>query len=164
MSRLPVLAALAALLAGAPAAPWLAQQDGARVEAPDGGGEPPAASAGPALREFDLDAIIEEALDQPAGTAERGVLLRALDKVSGEVVDFELLPGQTKQLGHIQVTLGECRYPLDNPAGDAAARLVVRNAADGRAAFRGWMLASSPALNALDHPRYDVWVLRCNTS
>ena len=29
--------------------------------------------------------------------------------------------------------------------------------------FSGWMLASSPALNALEHPRYDVWVLRCIT-
>ncbi|MEC8294787.1 MAG: DUF2155 domain-containing protein, partial [Pseudomonadota bacterium] len=29
--------------------------------------------------------------------------------------------------------------------------------------FRGWMMASAPALNALDHARYDVWPLRCNT-
>ncbi|MGB0800115.1 MAG: DUF2155 domain-containing protein, partial [Planktomarina sp.] len=28
----------------------------------------------------------------------------------------------------------------------------------------GWMVASSPALNALEHPRYDIWVLRCKTS
>ena len=27
--------------------------------------------------------------------------------------------------------------------------------------FSGWMLASSPALNALEHPVYDVWVLDC---
>jgi hypothetical protein len=29
--------------------------------------------------------------------------------------------------------------------------------------FSGWMIASSPALNAMDHPRYDVWLLRCQT-
>ena len=29
--------------------------------------------------------------------------------------------------------------------------------------FAGWMVASSPALSALDHARYDVWVLRCVT-
>ena len=29
--------------------------------------------------------------------------------------------------------------------------------------FSGWMIASSPALNALDHARYDVWVMRCKT-
>jgi hypothetical protein len=26
------------------------------------------------------------------------------------------------------------------------------------------MVASSPALSALDHPRYDVWVMRCSSS
>lgn len=27
--------------------------------------------------------------------------------------------------------------------------------------FSGWMFASSPALNALEHPVYDVWVIDC---
>jgi len=87
-----------------------------------------------------------------------------MDKVSGAVVDFELTPGQTKQLGRIQVTLGECRYPAGNPTGNAFAYLVIRNAGVETPSFRGWMIAASPALNALDHPRYDVWVLRCITS
>ena len=34
---------------------------------------------------------------------------------------------------------------------------------DGERLFDGWMIASSPALNALDHPRYDVWVIGCDT-
>ena len=29
--------------------------------------------------------------------------------------------------------------------------------------FVGWMIATSPALSAMDHPRYDVWVLNCVT-
>ncbi|MEZ5921142.1 MAG: DUF2155 domain-containing protein [Parvularculaceae bacterium] len=29
--------------------------------------------------------------------------------------------------------------------------------------FSGWMFASSPALNPLDHPVYDVWVIDCKT-
>ncbi len=29
--------------------------------------------------------------------------------------------------------------------------------------FSGWMFASSPALNALEHPVYDVWVIDCRT-
>lgn len=90
-------------------------------------------------------------------------MLRAMDKVSGDVVDFELTPGQTKQLGRIQVTLGECRYPVENPTGNAYAWLVIRNAGVETPSFSGWMVAASPALNALDHPRYDVWVLRCIT-
>lgn len=101
---------------------------------------------------------------QRANVSARGVVLRATDKVSGDVVEFELAPNQTKQLGRIQVTLDECRYPAENPSGDASAFLVIRNAGDAAPIFEGWMLASSPALNALDHPRYDVWVLRCITS
>lgn len=108
--------------------------------------------------------LAEPALSQQATIADSGVELRALDKVSGEVVDFELTPGQTKQLGRIQVTLNECRYPTGNPAGDAFAFLVIRNAGEVLTVFEGWMVASSPALNALDHSRYDVWALRCITS
>jgi hypothetical protein len=29
--------------------------------------------------------------------------------------------------------------------------------------FSGWMFASSPALSALEHPVYDVWVIDCKT-
>ncbi|MGD1935617.1 MAG: DUF2155 domain-containing protein [Candidatus Phaeomarinobacter sp.] len=30
--------------------------------------------------------------------------------------------------------------------------------------FSGWMLASSPGLNALEHPVYDVWLTDCTIS
>lgn len=30
--------------------------------------------------------------------------------------------------------------------------------------FTGWMFASSPAINALEHPVYDVWVMDCKIS
>ena len=30
--------------------------------------------------------------------------------------------------------------------------------------FSGWMFASSPALSALDHPVYDIWVLECKSN
>jgi len=116
------------------------------------------------LEPLEQEPVVAAPQIQQATLAEKGVFLRALDKVSGEVVDFELAPGQTKQLGRIQVTLGECRFPTGNPSGDASAYLTIRHAADQSEAFAGWMIASSPALNGLDHPRYDVWVLRCITS
>ncbi len=118
----------------------------------------------PLLEMFSNESIFQEPVIQRASTADQGALLRALDKISGAVVDFDLTPGQTKQLGRIQVTLGECRYPTGNPASDASAYLIIRNAGDEVDAFSGWMIASSPALNGLDHARYDVWVLRCITS
>jgi hypothetical protein len=96
--------------------------------------------------------------------AAAGAVLRGLDKVNGQVVDMELAVGEAARMGRLTVTLEECRYPVDNPAGDAFA--LVRVDAEGleAPAFEGWMIASSPALSALEHPRYDVWVIRCRSS
>jgi hypothetical protein len=91
----------------------------------------------------------------------QGAVIRALDKVSGDVVELSLRNGETTAFGLIEIALGECRYPRGNPAGDAYAWIEVRTPARGTTDFEGWMIASSPALNALDHARYDVWVMRC---
>ena len=93
-----------------------------------------------------------------------GALLRGIDKVSGEVRDIELATGGQETLGRLTVELGECRYPVENPNGDAYAFLTVTATGLEAPAFEGWMVASSPALSALDHPRYDVWVIRCMSS
>lgn len=96
-------------------------------------------------------------------TKASGAYLRGLDKVTGAPVDFQMNVGDTVELGRLRVTLGECRYPTDNPSSDAFVWLVVRDGNAEETTFEGWMIASSPALNALDHQRYDVWVLRCAT-
>lgn len=93
-----------------------------------------------------------------------GAVLRGLDKVSGTVRDIELAVGETARLGRLSVSLTECRYPVANPSGNAYAWLDITVDGLSDPAFQGWMLAASPALSALDHPRYDVWVIRCNTS
>ena len=69
-----------------------------------------------------------------------------------------------QDVGRIEVTLGDCRYPEDNPTGEGYAWLTIRDPGRETVLFDGWMSASSPALNALDHPRYDVWVIRCTTA
>lgn len=88
-----------------------------------------------------------------------GGQLRMLDKMTGVVADFDLATGQSQALGRLTVTLDECRYPSDLPTGEAYAHLTITD--DAAPLFAGWMIASSPALSALDHQRYDVWVLRC---
>ena len=93
-----------------------------------------------------------------------GGVIRVLDKINGEVADVELRTGETRQVGRLLISLGDCRYPADNPAGDAFEWLTIRYQGQEEAVFQGWMIASSPALNAMDHPRYDVWALRCTTS
>lgn len=97
---------------------------------------------------------------QQAATALGGEL-RVLDKLNGTVTDIELSNGESTQLGFLKVTLEECRYPRANPSGDAFADLVVTYRDQPEPVFAGWLIASAPALNAMEHPRYDVWVLRC---
>ena len=93
-----------------------------------------------------------------------GAELKALDKINGQVSSFEMLAGGSVQIGKLVIELRECRYPQDNPDGDAFAYLpITEPAKSDTPVFEGWMVASSPALNALDHFRYDVWVLRCKT-
>ena len=89
-----------------------------------------------------------------------GALLRGLDKVSGEVIDFGLKSGDIYLLWKLNIKLSECRYPISNPVGDAFAHLTISQDKSETDLFRGWMVASSPALNPLEHARYDVWVLR----
>ena len=91
-------------------------------------------------------------------------LLRSLDKVSGVVRDLEVTQGEEVQVGRLKLILSECRFPTDNPSGDGYAYLTIEDEGRGEPVFQGWMIASSPGLSALDHPRYDVWVLRCKSS
>ena len=92
----------------------------------------------------------------------KGALLRGLDKVSGQSTDMPLNVGEAVQFGRLEVRLGECRFPEDDPESDAFAQLTITNMQDRKALFTGWMIASSPALSALDDARYDVWVVACN--
>ncbi len=105
-----------------------------------------------------------EEVAQPDAAIAGGALLRGLDRVSGALTDMTISNGEIRSFGPLEVTLGECRYPVDNPSGDAYAYMVIRDEASDAPLFEGWMIASSPALNAMDHRRYDVWVLRCISS
>lgn len=53
--------------------------------------------------------------------------------------------------GGAPATETSIRLPGETVAGDASRPTV----------FKGWMFASSPSLNALEHPVYDVWVIDC---
>ncbi|MFN3577682.1 MAG: DUF2155 domain-containing protein [Tabrizicola sp.] len=97
----------------------------------------------------------------PEFTESDGASLRFLDKLTSSTGDVTLSRGQTAKFGRLIVRLDSCRYPTGNPASDSEAHLTILEETTQMQLFSGWMLASSPALSALDHPRYDVWVLGC---
>lgn len=97
-------------------------------------------------------------------TSGTGAELRILDKATGLVLDATLARGQSQEVGYLRITLEDCRYPAANPSGDAFAEVSIWSRDIADPIFTGWLIASSPALHAMDHPRYDVWALRCTTS
>ncbi len=90
--------------------------------------------------------------------------LRTLDTLTGVVKDLTINIGQTQTYERLTITVQDCRYPKDNPNSDAYALLTIRDIREEAPRFDAWMIASSPALSALDHPRYDVWFLKCKIS
>ncbi|GGF65198.1 hypothetical protein GCM10011402_16680 [Paracoccus acridae] len=111
--------------------------------------------------------LLAAALTTPAAAQEvaraDGALLRGLDKISGRTTDLPVLVGEAVRYGRLQVRLGECRYPAGDPSSDAYAQLTIADVSQNVTLFSGWMIASSPALSALDDARYDVWVISCQS-
>ncbi len=92
------------------------------------------------------------------------VVMQGLDKVTARVSTFEAPIGVTVRFGTLSITMRGCdRTPPEEPP-ESAAFLDIYESRPGEdpvSLFRGWMFASSPALSALEHPVYDVWVLEC---
>jgi hypothetical protein len=109
-------------------------------------------------------ALASPALAQDEVAQGSAAQLRALDRLSGVTRDLEVGVGEAAQIDGLAVSVVECRYPVDNPAGDAYAYILIDDLSRRETLFDGWMIASSPALNPFDHMRYDVWVLRCITA
>lgn len=90
-----------------------------------------------------------------------GAMLRGLDKMTGRARDIPVMADGTAEYERLTIELEACRVPGEGETPDAFAFLTIRDAREDAPRFSGWMIASSPALNAMDHPRYDVWVTGC---
>jgi hypothetical protein len=99
-----------------------------------------------------------------AEAAEPVVVMQGLDKVTARISSFSAPIGRPVRFGTLEITARTCnkRPPEETP--ESAAFLQIREIRAGeepKALFSGWMFASSPALNTLQHPVYDVWVRDC---
>ena len=119
-----------------------------------------------ALAFFGLALAVMPAGAQPM--AHPVATLAGLDKITGRITRFDVYIGETVLFGALEITPRAC---YDRPATDTLQRTsafleVDQRALDGTAKriFTGWMFADSPALNAVDHPVYDVWLIECKTS
>ena len=91
-------------------------------------------------------------------------LLQGMDKVTARVTTIQAPIGQVIKFGTLEIIARTCdKRPPEEPP-ESAAFLDIWEVREGAAAtslYRGWMFASSPALSAMEHPVYDVWVLDC---
>ena len=93
------------------------------------------------------------------------VKLQSLDKVTARTTTFEAKVGTTIQFGPLYIRIQACRKadPIEQPESVSFLQIWEVPPETGKSewVFSGWMYASSPALSAMDHPVYDVWVLDC---
>lgn len=99
---------------------------------------------------------------KPAGPMT--LVMRGLDKITGKPSTILVPIGQSVQFATLTVT---ARYCYSTPATETPETAAFVQIDDKRPdqplrrVFSGWMYASSPGLNGMEHPLYDVWVITC---
>jgi len=92
------------------------------------------------------------------------VVMQGLDKVTARVSTFEAEINEMVSFGALRIVVRKCYRTRPEDPPESSAFLDIYEARVGESPadlFHGWMFASSPALSALEHPVYDVWVLEC---
>ena len=99
----------------------------------------------------------------PAGVA----VLQGLDKVTARISTIRAPVGEAVTFGTLVIVARTCRKRPPEETPETTAFLEIFDDRPGeppRAVFSGWMFASSPALSAMEHAVYDVWVIDCMTA
>ena len=87
-----------------------------------------------------------------------------LDKITGRITNFDVYIDETVQFGALQLTPRVCytRPPTETQRTSVFLEVDQVSLKGGtQRIFTGWMFADSPALNAIDHPVYDIWLVDC---
>ena len=113
-----------------------------------------------------LLAVVGAILASPA-SAEPVAVLQGLDKVTARISTIEAPVEEPVPFGTLEIIAHTCRKRPPEEPPEVTAFLDIVDVKPGQPIqrlFTGWMFASSPALSALEHPVYDVWVIDCRTS
>ena len=91
--------------------------------------------------------------------------ITALDKITAKTSAIRLAIGEKKFFGPLEIKALKCQLSENNDFTDAIAYLQVKDlsAKDNNQVFlfNGWTFASSPTLQSIDHPIYDLWITSC---
>ena len=98
-------------------------------------------------------------------TDEIYINIKALDKITAKTLAIKLGIGEKKYFGSLEIKGLKCQLSENNEFSDAVAYLQVKDldAKDNNQVFlfNGWTFASSPTLESIDHPIYDLWITGC---
>ncbi len=93
-----------------------------------------------------------------------------LDKITGSKKIISIHSGKVAEFGTLFVRLHHCVASAPEAVQEETKVFVeiFENPPGGgnrmRRVFNGWMFASSPAINALEHPVYDIWPIACKAA
>ena len=91
--------------------------------------------------------------------------IKALDKITAKTSSIRLGIGEKKFFGPLEIKALKCQLSENNDFIDTVAYLQVKDlsASDNNRVFlfNGWTFASSPTLQSIDHPVYDLWITGC---
>ena len=91
--------------------------------------------------------------------------IKALDKITAKTLAIKLGIGEKKYFGSLEIKGLKCQLSENGEFSDAVAYLQVKDldAKDNNQVFlfNGWTFASSPTLESMDHPIYDLWITGC---
>ncbi len=93
-----------------------------------------------------------------------GVRLRALDKITGRTQTFDAKIDEVLKFGSLFIRPRACNKSLPTEKPESASFLQVWEDTPEEEPtwiFSNWMFASNPALSAMEHPIYDIWVISC---
>lgn len=96
----------------------------------------------------------------------RIAVVRGLDKITAEVRDVEVPVGAPVMYNSFEIVAQTCdRRPPEETPETTAFIQITEHRQDGtlERIFSGWMYASSPSLNPVEHSTYDVWLIDCRT-
>ena len=91
--------------------------------------------------------------------------LTALDKITAKTSSIRLPIGDKKFFGSLEIKALKCQLSEGKDTSDTVAYIQVKDlsATDNNQVFlfNGWTFASSPTLQSIDHPIYDLWITNC---
>ena len=91
--------------------------------------------------------------------------LTVLDKITAKTTAIRLSVGEKKLFGSLRIIVLKCQLSESNDFIDTVAYLQVKDLStkDNNQVFlfNGWTFASSPTLQSIDHPIYDLWITSC---